>query len=173
MKEKTLEQRAAETILEAPKKVTIGDKTYDVKPPTVATLIMVSEAVSRLPHSKLNENKIIEETLACAKDCKPLGEIVAILILGAKNCHPYRVGREVKTKKLFFGLIKYKVIPKGKSPVIDPVQELAEEILENYTPKELTSLVMRLLNSLELADFFGLTTFLTEVNLLRETKVGN
>ena len=37
----------------------------------------------------------------------------------------------------------------------------------------LNNLVVMLLQKMELGDFFGLTTFLTEINLLRPTKVEN
>lgn len=82
---KTIEQTVAETILEQPFEVKVGEKSYQVASASTATLILVSEAISQLPHIALDTEKVVEETLSVAKDCRILGDIAAILILGAKN----------------------------------------------------------------------------------------
>lgn len=168
---KTLEQKVAETILQRPVEVKVGEKTYTTAPPSVATLILVSEAVSRLPHFTLDPENVVGESLSIAKDCQALGEIVAILLLGAKN-----LTRRVKTeqtveKRFFFGLIRRKKTVEVEK-IIDCKAELAQELLENLRPSELQGLTATLLQRMELGDFFGLTTFLSEINLLRQTKVG-
>lgn len=56
--------------------------------------------------------------------------------------------------------------------VRDRKAELAKELLENLTPSELYSLTATILQRMNLTDFFGLTTFLIEINLMRQTKVG-
>lgn len=81
---KTIEQTVAETILEQPFEVKVGEKSYQVASASTATLILVSEAISQLPHIALDTEKVVEETLSVAKDCRILGDIAAILILGAK-----------------------------------------------------------------------------------------
>ena len=68
--EKTIEEKVAQTILQQSEEMTIGGKTYTIAPPSVATLILVSGGVSRLPHHHLDEDKEIEETLTEAKDCQ-------------------------------------------------------------------------------------------------------
>ena len=85
MDKRTLEEKAADTILQRAAKVKIGGTEYEAAPPSIATLILVSEAVSRLPQRKLDDKSIVSECLAVAKDCRPLGEIAAILILGARH----------------------------------------------------------------------------------------
>ena len=82
---KTIEQTVAETILEQPFEVKVGEKSYQVASASTATLILVSEAISQLPHIALDTEKVVEETLSVAKDCRILGDIAAILILGAKT----------------------------------------------------------------------------------------
>ena len=57
----TIEDKVAKTILQQPEEIKVGDKTYKVAPPSVATLILISGAVSRLPHIHLNDEKIMEE----------------------------------------------------------------------------------------------------------------
>lgn len=80
---KTIEQTVAETILEQPFEVKVGEKSYQVASASTATLILVSEAISQLPHIALDTEMVVEETLSVAKDCRILGDIAAILILGA------------------------------------------------------------------------------------------
>ena len=65
--EKTIEQKAAETILQTPVEVKVGSKTYMTAPPSTATLILASEAVSRLPHVVLDPKNVVEESLSSQK----------------------------------------------------------------------------------------------------------
>lgn len=167
--EKTIEQRAAETILQQSEEITINGKTYNVAPPSVATLIRISEAVSLLPHIKLNDENPVEESLAVAKNCRPMGDIVATLILGAKHIDETITVRHKCRKKRLCGLIRYNSTEEN---TITRKEALAKELLENLTPRELHNIVSRLLIKMQIGDFFGLTTFLTEINLLRPTKVG-
>ena len=162
--DKTIEQQVAETILQKVTDVKIGDKTYSVAPPTTATLILVSEAVSQLPHLKLDEKNIVGEVLSVARDCRVLGDVAAILILGAKGL----TESVTRRRRVFWPFYSVSV-----TETIDRKAELSREILDNYSPSELHNLIASLLKGLDLGDFFGLTTFLTEVNLLRQTKVGN
>ena len=70
---KTIEQTVAETILEQPFEVKVGEKSYQVASASTATLILVSEAISQLPHIALDTEKVVEETLSVAKDCRIRG----------------------------------------------------------------------------------------------------
>lgn len=80
-----IETKVAQTILQQPEEITVGDKVYKAAPPSAATLILASEAVARMPKIQLNTERIVDEVLAIGKDCRPMGEIVAIMILGAKG----------------------------------------------------------------------------------------
>lgn len=157
----TIEQQAAETILQSGKEVTIGNKAYHAAPPTLATLISVSNAITRLPHHKLNQDNIVAESLHYAKECRAIADILAILILGAKA---YNEPRSKSSSNLLNKLLhRKKQYTKG--------QTLAREICDTLTPSQLNTIFARLLQGMELSDFFALTTFLTEVNLLKPTKV--
>ena len=151
--EQTFETRVADALLQRPKSVNIGGREYAIAPPSVATLIRVSELVAQLPNRKLNDRDVVSECLAIAKDTRVLGTIVATLVLGARRP---KYGR---FKRLFKWAFKRNS------------QELSEEILYTLSPAELHALVAQLLQSLNLGDFFALTTFLTEINMLRPTKV--
>lgn len=168
--EKTIEQKAAETILQTPVEVKVGSKTYMTAPPSTATLILASEAVSRLPHVVLDPKNVVEESLSIAKDCRALGDIVAIFILGAKNLKEKVKVQKNREKRYLCGLFKRQVVEEVEE-VIDRKAELAQELLEELTPAELYDLTVTVLQRMNLTDFFGLTTFLIEINLMRQTKV--
>lgn len=164
----TTEQRVAQTILQKPIKVKVGAKEYAVAPPSTATLILVSAAVSRLPRLSLDENEVVQCVLRNAKECEAIGEIIATLILGAK-----RVEDTVYTKrkcrcKIFFGLIHY---TRNKNVRETAREQLSRELLENLSPSELQDTLAKILVTMQLGDFFGLTTFLNEINQTRPTKV--
>lgn len=155
---KTLEEQATEAILQQSKIVDIGGKTYKVSPPTLATLIMASSAVSRLPNRKLDADNIITECLNIAKDCEPIADVLAILTLGAKLYN-----EPCRTPNFFTKIFRKRNVTKG--------EELRNEILNTLSPSELNSTLAQLLQEMELSDFFAVTTFLTEVNILKPTKV--
>lgn len=164
----TLEEKTAQTLLQAPKRIRIGDTEYTVSPPTLATLVLVSSLISQLPHRILDKDYIAEECLAIAKDCGKLGCIAAAIILGADGYNKTRE-RDARPRQRLFGLI-----PLGKaktcSPKCDGVM-LGEKIMSTLSPSEMNKLLADLLSSLELTDFFALTTFLAGINMTRATKV--
>ena len=167
MDNRTLEQKAADTILQKAAKVNIGGKEYEAAPPSIATLILVSEAVSRLPQRKLDEDILVSECLNVAKFCQPLGDIAALLILGARHFNEKTKNPQRDEK----GWLRRLFSSKPKQTQRTQGEILAQEILETYTPHELYDLIAMLLQRMDLADFFALTTFLTEINLLRQTRV--
>lgn len=168
----TIEGKVADTILQKEIEVTVGGKIYKASPASTATLILASEAVSRLPKVNLNPEKVVEESLSVARECRPLGDIAAILILGAKNLTERVKTRQTVEKRRLWGLVK-RTEEIEVEQVIDRKAELAKQILEDLSPRSLNLLVAQLLQKMELGDFFGLTTFLTEINLMRPTKVEN
>lgn len=148
----TTEQKTARTVLEEPVSIAIAGRRYSVPQPTCATLILVSANISRMPRIGMDEpGKVMTSTLHVAKDCAPLGDILAILIVGAKGLRDKGVVGWWKRRR---------------------VKRLAARLLEEATPKELTAATYQLLSRAQIADFFGLTAFLSEVNLTKETKAG-
>lgn len=170
MATKTIEEKVADTILQKEVEVKVGGKKYKAAPASTATLILASEAVSRLPEINLDPEKVVEESLSVARECRPLGDIAAILILGAKNLTETVKARQTVEKRRLWGLVKWTEEIEVEQ-VIDRKAELAKQILEDLSPRALNLLVAQLLQKMELGDFFGLTTFLTEINLMRPTKV--
>ena len=147
-KGKTIEQQAAETILQRELTVTLGGKDYSVPQPTVATLIAVSEAIAELHLTGTREgDNVVTLTLRQAKDAKPIGRIVALMMRGARN---YRgLMAKIEAWRL---------------------ARLARKVLAISTPKELQTAVALIISTMQVGDFFGLTAFLSEINLTKATK---
>lgn len=164
MDRKTIEQRVASAILE--KKIgniEIDGRVYDIAPPSTATLILVSEIVSTLPIvEKVPKDKILYSALHFAKDYRPLGEICAILILGANHL--------VEEREIPQGRILGIIPRKPKKIKVDVKSELSEKLLNHIRPSVLYDCVIQRLNDMEIASFFVITTSLSEANILKPTK---
>ena len=86
---------------------------------------------------------------------------LAILILGARNLET----KKKLIKKRLFGLIR-----KEYEVTIDNKAILADKILSEMTPEEVSKVMTKALSGMQLAFFLALTTSLIEVNLLKKTK---
>lgn len=148
------ETKAADTLLQKPIEVTLGGKTYTAEQPTLATLIMASEAMARVPAVKAAKGKELLACMAAADRCLPLAEIAAVFILGARQARQ-------RTRPTWWKPWKRAT----------RLQALAKQIADRATPKELHAATAAMLSYMQAPDFFALTTFLTEANLLRPTKV--
>lgn len=160
LKNKKIEEKVAETILQESQIIQIGKKTYDLRPASVATLIQVSKLISKLPDVKLemeNNADVLVGTLMIANKCEVIGLIAATLILG--------VNKPVTAPPTLERFLRWLTIG-----FKDRHEILGEKILYELGPKGLNSLVMEQLSRLEISFFFGTITSLLEVNILRKTK---
>ena len=164
MEQTTIESRVASAILERNVgNIEIEGITYDIAPPSIATLIVVSEFIASLPI--VEKSEIVNSVLHHARFFRPLGDIAAVLILGAKNLTEERV--VMQEKRYLFGLIKRRSEKKIK---VDKRAELAKAILENVRPTVLFNVVVQRLQDMEISSFFAITTSLSEANILKPTK---
>ncbi len=166
---KTTEIKTSETVLQQPINVEILGKTYSVAPPSVATLILASAAISKMPSVDKEAENIAYEALAVAEECAPIGEVIAILVLGAKGLT--RVDKAITAieKRYLFGLLKRRKEVLSEVEV-DAKSELAQELLENLTPKQLNELMNSILSQMDIAFFLGSLISLHEINLTRAKK---
>ncbi len=167
----TIESKVASAILERSiATIEIEGAKYEIAPPSVATLILLSEIASRLPTVEpVSKDKIVYSVLRNAKNYRPLGDLLAVLILGAKGLTETTTRKVVKRRLL--GLIKTVA---EETVTVDKKAELSKILLENVRPSILFNLIVKRLNEMEIGDFFGITTSLSEINLLKPTKeVGN
>lgn len=163
----TIESKVAAAILEKSiGTIEIEGETYEIAPPSTATLILISEYVAQFPTvKKVDKKEIINSVLYNARFFRPLGNIAAVLILGAKGLVEKRKKKVVK--RHFFGLIKRET---ETEEVVNREKILARQILENVRPSVLYSIVIQRLQDMEIGSFFAITTSLSEANLLRPTK---
>lgn len=161
MATETIEQQVARTLLQKPTAITVGNEQYTMAPPSIATLVLASEAISELPAVNTDPGNPIAGALAIAEECRPIGDTLAILILGAKGLTQKREN----VRKYLWGLLKRK-----STEVVDRKAELARKILEEMTPQQAFSLLNTLLSNTQIAFFLSITTSLTEVNMLKKTK---
>lgn len=151
-----LEKKVVDCILQRQETITIGDKEYQLAPPTPATLILISELVATMPIIDKNNSDILSEVLSKAKDLSVLGKIAATLILGAK-----------RIKERNHIILKTSPFRRKKVLEYDYISEL---ILNEITNASLMKLITSRLNNMQIGDFFVLTTSLSEANLLKRTK---
>ena len=134
------EQKVAETLLELPKVITIGGIDYDIAPPTIGTLAMMSAEISKLDGDGTDIQGIIKRAESNADILTRIG---AIVILGAK-------------------VIKQK----GEKELI----LLADRLSSDASVAELAGLVTTALDTLDISGFFVLTTSLKGASILKPTK---
>ncbi len=156
-----IEQKAADAILQRALPITVNGITYNVPPVSLATLILVSREISRLPQKKMDAKNMVLESLSSAADYSPLPDILAILILGAKGVQE----RMVEKRRRFFRLISME-----EEMIVDRKAELAEKIMSEWSFDQMYSVFIEIVKSMKLNDFFALTVSLAEVNLLRQTR---
>ena len=173
-KDKTLEEQVASTILQAStigKTITINGEEYEITDPTPATLMMVSAEVSNMPKVNRDSENILVEVLRTAKDSVPIiGRIAAILLLGAKRISQHREITVEETKKRWswrkFRFVKETTIS-SKGWEMD---YLAHRITTDLTISTISDFISKRLGEMQVGDFFGLTTSLSAVNILKQTK---
>ena len=162
-----IESKVADTLLQSTEKVLIGGNEYTVSPPSIATIVLASKYISELPELHLDKGSVLSEALSVAKDCEGIGRVLAVLVLGArKGREEIAYIRRVPIKG-FLGRIgiKRKVVCRRTR-----IESLSGVILETMQPMEVYRICAQLLQNMQIADFFGLTTFLTEINMLRPTR---
>lgn len=169
-----LEKLVTDAILQRASDVIVIDGTeYPIAPPTPATLILVSELVSKLPVVNRQTDNILLEVLSIAKDLSVIGKIAATLILGAKRIKERRyktITHTSETKRWSWRKFRFVVDRATTTEMALEVDYLAELILNEVTNETLVKLVSKRLGLMQIGDFFELTTFLSEANHLKRTR---
>lgn len=166
MAKKTIQGRVADEVLQRTETVTLGGKEYEVAPPTVGTLIMVSEEIASLPQLRLDSENLVYDVLREAKNCKAVARAVAVMILGSRMA-----ANGAKTSETERGGIFARLCARRREKAKEtPVDALARELLYSASPEEMQSAVAQLIQRMQLGDFFGLTTFLNAINQTKPTR---
>lgn len=156
-KRTTEEQVASSVLQQKDQTIEIGGREYRFGKPSVATIIMVSGLISKLPevNTDITDGELTEEVLKTARHSKVLGEIVATLILGAKRVMAIR-----ESKRHWW---------QRKDSEYD---RLSRDVLLECDAKELSKLVIDNLTNLHLGNFFAITASLAGANATKPTKDG-
>lgn len=170
----SIEKKVTDAILQrASLSIEIEGREYPIAPATPATLILVSELIAEMPEVRSNVDNILFETLRTARDCKVVGKIVATLILGAKRIKENRsltIEKESSSRRFSWRKLRFINEVKKDIGVVSELEYLSTLILENCSPAAIGQVVSQRLMDMGLSDFFGLTTSLSEANLLKSTK---
>lgn len=156
----TKERHTAEVILQKKQVIEVGGVEYTVAPPSIATLILVSELVAEMPYVNADSDNVLSETLRVAKDCSLIGDILATLILGANKVMNEKLEATRKRRNTF----------KRRNRDCKGRKELAADLLQYKTPEEIADLTVTLLKGMQVASFFGSIAFLSGINLLKPTR---
>lgn len=169
-----LEKLVTDAILQRASDVIVIDGTeYPIAPPTPATLILVSELVSTLPAVNRQADNILLEVLSVAKDLTVIGKITATLILGAKRIKEKRyitIEHTTETRRWSWKRLRFVVERAMTTRKVLEVDYLAERILDEVTNETMLRVVLKRLGMMQIADFFELTTSLSEANQLKRTR---
>ncbi|MBO4778035.1 MAG: hypothetical protein J5588_06025 [Bacteroidales bacterium] len=152
-----IEKKVADTLLERGEKIILEGNEYEIAPPTIATMVLVSEKISEFPVIETdfdNGEDLLFSMLSNAKDCGLVADIAAILILGAKE---YKKAINVSRIARIFGRSESK-FDKIRNAVL------------NSSPQTLDKIVGIAGKGMQVGDFFSVITFLNKVNLTKQTK---
>lgn len=170
MNMQTLEKHTADVILQRPIKITIGDKEYAMAQPTLATLVLVSEAVAALPEVSLTEDNIVVDVIREARHLKGIAEVAAIMLLGEKNLTATERRKVTKPgKKHLWGLWQDDDIEVEEEVVVDRKAELAHELM-HCNMRDLNAAIGMMMRCMHTEDFFVIASFLTSINLTKPTR---
>lgn len=164
---RTLERGVADAILEREAEVVeIAGEQFPIAPPTVATLIMVSELVAEMPMVNKETDNALVEVLATARDMAVVGQVMAVLTLGAKRVKECRERVMSRRRRWSWRRMRMEVEERR----VPEVEWLGARLLEEMSSKEMLEVVSKRLVMLGVADFFAVTTSLSEANQLRRTR---
>ena len=119
-----------------------------------------------MPPINKETKSIFLETLRTARDCKAIGRIAAILVLGAKRIRENRQVVISESKKWSWRHFRFT----KHQETMSELYFVAMRIMEDITPATLNETITKRLMEMQLGDFFGLTTSLSEINTLARTK---
>ncbi len=161
----TIQGKVADEVLQRPETIEIGRMSFRVPTPTTGTLIMVSEELARFPEIAMSEETLVYDVLREARRCEGIGRAVATILIGSKRIHEWEGNAEAERGKRPLLFRRHKC---GREE--HPVATLARELLDNASNSELQKAFAKLIQRMQLGDFFALTTFLNAINQTKPTR---
>lgn len=139
-----IEEQAAKLLSDTPTVIKVRGRSYQLPPPTLAHLARISAEIARLEIAPIDPTEVAEGSLRQARHSRQIARIIAT-ILGDDLTPWYKRLLRRRTTESY--------------------------IYQYVTPAEATEILSTALSTLELGDFFALTTFLRGINITRATKV--
>lgn len=171
----SLETKVTDAILQrSEESITIDGHEYPIGPPTPGTIILISELVAQMPEINPEPKNIYHEVLRTAKDLSILGRIVATLILGAKRikeCRKVIVNEGIEYYERW-SWRRLRKVTESRQIVSEKLEIdwLTEKLINEVSSEVQSKIVAKRLGMHHIADFFELTTFLSEANRLKATR---
>lgn len=158
------EEKTADALLERSQPFALGGKTYELAPPTLATLILVSEELAKLPSEIFafdeETDSPVVVALRTAHHAHGLSRALARIIVGARpKLSPWQ-----RVQRVAHSICPWLV----SAP--DVVERLAIEIESSTSIEALALSFIGLTHRLEVQDFFAFTTFLSAVRVTKPTR---
>lgn len=158
------EEKTADALLERSQPFVLGDKTYELAPPTLATLILVSEELAKLPSELFDFDEKTDSPvvipLRTARHAHGLSRALARIIVGARpKLSPWQ-----RVQRVAHSICPWLV----SAP--DVVERLAIEIERSTSIQALALSFVGLTHRLEVHDFFSFTTFLSALRVTKPTR---
>lgn len=155
---KKIETKTAQTILEKPTEIRIAGQTYQALPPTLGTLILLSEQIADIPFEEFDKGKSMCDFFKLSKHNIRIAKGLAIMILGSE-----KVLYLNKEKPTFW----QKIIRKKPQ---NELSSLTEKIIHQMPISQMIITFTTLLGQTHVADFLTLITFLQDTNVLKPTR---
>ena len=147
-----IETQTSQLLNDTPTTIVIGGATYQIAPPTFANLARISSEIAQLEMGTIDPAQLAEGVLREARHGYQLARIIATAIEETERttwCQ--RLWRKIRER-----------ITRTT---------LADRIYKTATPSEATQAFSEILQTLQLGDFFAITTFLAGARVTRATKV--
>ncbi|MCI7356921.1 MAG: hypothetical protein MSK40_04320 [Parabacteroides sp.] len=147
-------------------KVTIGDKEYKVKKPTLHTLLMVCDDIAELMSADgvdiTDNNVLIPHMVKMIRhDAWRQARIIATFIIEAKNINEWV---EKRYKRKIFGIKVYEDVYRNN------IAELTEKIMDTIGCREANSIIAECLSFGDIGFFLQTSISLKGANMSSPTK---
>ena len=146
--------------------VTIGDKTYKVKKPTLHTLLMVCDDIAELMAADgvdMNDNSALipHITRMISHDAERQARIIATFIIEAKNIREWT---EKRVKHRIFGINLCEEVYRNN------LEELTKEVMDNIGCIEANNIIANCISFGDIGFFLQTSISLKGANLSHPTK---
>lgn len=153
MTKTAIEQEAAKTILQRNFNIMLGGKVFSVRPPSMATLIAMSEFLAEIPTIDIKDKNALSKAISDASHYEPVVDAIVAVVVGERkpDTMNFLQRRRYDRRKL----------------------RLRTLVMQKASIAEIEHAIVTIINSMELEHFFGVITFLAGLNLTKATKVNS